>query len=270
MRNRGVQGYEDGGVFPLAPFYRKSEVGASDHRLPESMPVELPEAQAADDSASNGVFDEGVHNLHADLGVFADNAALPGYAQRENGFGPSETIDWQLQTPVQVFQSGIYNVIADAGLFPNARGSQYWPQSRRMADTDFRQDLPEVDIANRSGVVAQRVLGSRATTAQLERTPQVPQSDPSAPVSGYRGFGAPAYLQPAIANAIMSRRLLQVAKPGVVDIVARRGGYPNGHAYSGVGLGDAAGMPTWQWGALGVAAGAVLGTLAAFAFPKRR
>jgi len=253
----GYNGFEDGGVFPLATRYAvPSEVGASDHSLPESQPTELNEAMAADDSSSNGVFDDG-HNLHTELGVFADNAALPGYAFRENGFGPSETVDWQLNTPVQVFASGIYNTVADAGIFPNVRGPEYLPQARGMADTDFsRPPVPSVSIANRSGIVADPVASARGRSPG----PMTVLRDPRAPVSG---FGS------ATSQALMSRRLLQVARPGVADIVARRGGYPDGQAYHGVGAIDIPSFPTWQYAVLGVLAGAVIGTAASIAFPSK-
>ncbi len=258
-RGRGVAGYEEGGVFPLAQHYAHSEVGQSDHNLPESDPVELQEAMKNDGSSSNGVFDD-KPNINLNFGVFEDNVALPEYAFKENGFGPSETVDWQTGTPVAVFASGLYNAVADASMFPLQRGPQYWPSSRDMADTDFGQQLRSRSIANEEGTLATPVTDSRGPDGPMQVTRVVDQrtlvGDPA--MSGYGAFG---FADSELARAVMSRRLVQVARPGVVDIVAQKSGL------AGI---DTASIPTWQWGLLGAFVGAVVGAGAAAMFPSKR
>lgn len=270
--SRGLRGFEDGGSYPMANHYAgRSEVGTSDHNLPESMPVELPGVQHDDDVSGNGVFDESP-NANADLGSFADNVSLPGYAARENGFGPSETVDWQTGTPVAVFYSGLFNNVADGGVFPTGRGADYLPQTRDMASTDFGQKLPSAPIYNTSGVRPEPVLGPRADAAAIVKAQA--ENNKLAAQSGY-GYGSYAPTTPrglTTAQMLMQRQLLPVGKPGVMDIVARR--YQPGQGpMTAMGLFDDVSvpdLPLWQWAVLGVGAGAVAGALAAVVFPGKK
>lgn len=271
MRKRtGFRGFEDGGSYPLANQYAgRSEIGTSDHNLPESMPVELPGVQHDDDVSGNGVFDEHP-NANADLGSFADNVSLPGYAARENGFGPSETIDAQTGTNVAVFYSGLYNNVADGGVFPTGRGADYLPQTRDMASTDFGQKLPSAPIYNTSGIHSEPVLGPRANVAALVKA----QAE-NAKLAAQSGYGSYAPTTPrglTTAQMLMQRQLLPVGKPGVMDIVARR--YQPGQGpmtpMGGLGGFSVPDLPLWQWAAVGVGVGAVVGALGATLFPGKK
>lgn len=245
---------------------KRSEIGASDHDLPESMPVELPGVQHDDDVSGDGVFDDSF-NTNIDMGSFADNNSLPGYAARENGFGPSETIDWQTGEPVAVFASGITNNIADSGVFPTGRGPSYLPNSPNMAQTDLRNRLRETPIYNQAGILPRAVPGPRGKKAAL--TPLLPAPATSAPaLSSYAPF-SPRGL--TIPQALMQRQILPVGRIGTMDLVARRytaGLEPKafGADDTGLALPD---MPLWQWALVGVGVGAVAGALAAVAFPKK-
>lgn len=267
---RGLRGFEDGGSYPLANQYAgRSEIGTSDHNLPESMPVELPSVQMDDDVSGNGVFDDSP-NANVDLGSFADNVSMPGYASRENGFGPSETKDWQTGEPVSVFYSGLFNNVADGGVFPTGRGADYLPQNRRMADTDFASQLPSVPTYNTSGIRQEPVPGPRAELQSLAQARRA-----NAANAAQSGVGAYALTTPrglTTAQLLMQRQLLPVGKPGVMDIVARRYQPGQGPTTPLGGLGELSvpDLPLWQWAALGVGAGAVAGALAAVLFPGKK
>ncbi len=269
-KSSGFRGFEDGGSYPMANHYAgRSEIGTSDHNLPESMPVELPSVQHDDDVSGNGVFDEGP-NANIDLGAFADNVSLPGYASRENGFGPSETVDWQTGTPVAVFYSGLFNNVADGGVFPTGRGADYLPNTRDMASTDFGQQLPSAPIYNTSGIRPEAVPGPRADAAAIVKA----QAENNK-LAAQSGYGSYAPLTPrglTTAQMLMQRQLLSVGKPGVMDIVARR--YQPGQGpMTPMGMFDdlsVPDMPLWQWAVLGVGAGAVAGAIAAVVFPGKK
>ena len=269
-RGPGLRGFEDGGSYPLANHYAgRSEVGTSDHNLPESMPVELPGVQHDDDVSGNGVFSDHP-NANADLGSFADNVSLPGYAARENGFGPSETVDWQTGTPVAVFYSGLFNNVADGGVFPTGRGADYLPQTRNMAQTDWANQLPKVDIYNTSGIRPEPVLGPQADAAALVKA----QAEDNK-LRAQSGYGSYAPLTPrglTTSQLLMQRQLLSVGKRGVMDIVARRYQPGQGPDTPLGGLGDMTipDLPLWQWAAVGVGAGALAGALAAVLFPGKK
>lgn len=278
----GYSGFEDGGSFPVAQFYTPvSEVGQSDHNLPEGRPVELPNVLHDDDVTGNGVFDDNP-NIHTDLGVFADNVSQPGYAGRENGFGPSETIDWQTGTNVAVFASGIQNNVADGGVFPTGRGADYLPQSRGMADTDFfRPGLPSASIYNSAGILRQPVPGPDTVRQAVLQNPALSGGPRYRQTSGQvrqRAIGHyAADARPGLTTAqrLMERQVLSVGKVGTMDLVARRykaGIQTTGGATSAMGaLGDMTvpDLPLWQWAAIGLGGGAVLGAIAAVVFPKK-
>lgn len=267
---RGLRGYDDGGIFPVANHYAsRSEIGTSDHNLPETMPVELPGVTHDDDVSGSGVFDEHP-NANADLGVFADNVSLPGYAARENGFGPSETVDWQTGTPVAVFYSGLTNNVADGGVFPTGRGADYLPSNRHMADTDFAQALPTVPTYNTAGIIASPVPGPGQQAKQLARLRK--ENKQNAAQSGYGSYAPltpPGLTTPQM---LLQRQLIPMGKPGVMDIRAIRYLPGQGPTTPMGGFGELSvpDLPLWQWAVVGVGVGAVAGALAATFFPGKK
>lgn len=100
---------DTGGIFPLAarmdapppPRY-------GDGNVPEWVPDDIVEASRADDVDGAGIFDAR-NNVHQGQGIFESKWSLPGYAARETGLGPSEVIDAQTDTPIEVFLTGFWN-----------------------------------------------------------------------------------------------------------------------------------------------------------------
>jgi len=251
-------GHEAGGIFPLAARYAASVVGNSDHNLPEHISPETVEALHSDDVNGSGVFDD-TPNLHANEGVFATSYSLPGYAARESGFGPSETVDAQTGEHVEVYYSGLFNNVAAQGVYPTSRGPAYVPNGRDMADTDFAKSLPNVPIYNRSGIIAEDV--------------ETPMSDPGAgpPAQAINGFGGFGNYQAAtystallpLPQQLMARQMIPVGRAGVFDLVQPRFRTPQ-NALSGIGD-----LPVPQMALLGIFGGAVLGAVLSVAFPKK-
>ncbi len=260
-------GHEAGGIFPLAARYATSNVGNSDHNLPEHISPETVEALTSDDVDGSGVFDD-TPNVNRNDGVFATSYSLPGYAARETGFGPSETIDAQTGENVEVYYSGLMNNVAAQGVYPTSRGPAYAPNGRDMADTDFAKKLPMTPIYNQSGIIAEPVLQ--------------PMTDPGAPsppqqsISGF-GFGnyQASYGRPAglsLGQQLMERTYFPAGRAGVADLVQPRFFAPPSRspARGSKGLSGLGDLPLGQMALLGVFAGAILGAGLSVAFPSKK
>lgn len=148
---------------------------------PENQTDDLLEAQLADDSFGNGIFDH-KPNVHVGDGVFAAHYALPGYEARESGTGPSEVIDQQTGTPIESFTAGYRNgqqfIQSTQPRWPypsqssfahdyptNAYGN---PFSERIAEDDLtwinpvEGAYPVMDPGQIAAPVARRFRGSEA------------------------------------------------------------------------------------------------------------
>jgi hypothetical protein len=82
--------------------------GLGDNGSPLDYPTELNSLQVTDDVDGNGVFDPpgSQGNIHADAGIFADHASLPGYLAREQFYRPSEVMDATTGRPVMYVPGG--------------------------------------------------------------------------------------------------------------------------------------------------------------------
>jgi len=100
-----------GGIFPLA-----SRMGSDgpqpaqygEGNVPARVPDEMVEAMRRDDVDGSGIFDNR-KNINATQGIFAVKYGIPGYVARESGLGPSEVIDAQTDTAIEVFLPGFIN-----------------------------------------------------------------------------------------------------------------------------------------------------------------
>jgi len=295
-----LAGFEDGGIFPLAPRYSASTVGNSNDHISERLTPELPEALINDDATGDGVFAD-LPNTNLSYGMFADNLSMPGYAARENGFGPSDTIDWQTGTPVAVFASGINNNVADAGVFPTARGPEYVPNRLDLADTDFEvNQVPTQPIYSNPEVFATPVTHKNDQTARGTQDAQAEiamqgfhggfgQWGRGANRAAFRNQQYGAYGEsPSMGwtthDLLASRQMVPQGRIGILDLIQRPAVYPpeayasyvpGANAAPEKSLGEfslaaLSGVPVWQMAAGGVFVGALVGALLAVFLPKGR
>lgn len=291
--NNPFAGFENGGVFPLAPRYSQSTVGNSDDRISECTPPELPDALINDDATGDGVFSEFPNN-NLTMGMFADNVSLPGYAARENGFGPSDTTDWQTGTMVAVFASGINNNIADAGVFPTARGPEYVPNRLDLADTDFSvNEVPTQAIYSNPEVFETPVTHKNDQTARGTADAQAEIAMQGFGAWGrgaqraafrnqqYGAYGESPSQSWSTHDLLASRQMVPQGRIGIMDLIQRPGvlppeayaSYVPGAPQKSLGefsLSALSGVPVWQMAAGGVFFGALVGALLAAFLPKGR
>lgn len=137
----GKSGYgsaDTGGIFPLVAQYLPDPRVGDKGNVPEWIPEEIVRARAEDDVDGNGIFDGDRPNMHMGDGIFEDNYSLPGFLARETGLGPSEVIDAQTNSQINVFYPGMWNrqPMSEFVPFPENSGAVV-PDAKLTAGWDF-------------------------------------------------------------------------------------------------------------------------------------
>ncbi len=217
----------------------------------EWVPSEIAQAMAEDDAGSTGMFDYGDQpNLHLEDGIFEDQQALPGYALRERGDGPSEVIDAQTGTPTRVFLPGWVD-----GQVDMPSGAPRYPIQEGYMLADPRSLMSEdsgvgIDPTYEAGLIANDVPASLGDIPfKRMRTKRYIQ-----PPEERVGFIGTRYRSPLNAGRGGTIGYQDIYLPGQgVLPVQGLGEDVGGTVDSGGGA-----TPMWQYAAAGVALGIAL------------
>ena len=144
---------DTGGIFPRAGEHMPDPTYGDGGNVPEWLPDELFDSTKADDVSGNGVFSpKRDRNVNAGQGVFSGRYSLPGYAARETGLGPSEVIDQQTNTPIEVFLTDFWNTRPTTAeiqhRWPLVQGIDTPPSAPTASRIDYQRMIGAKSITN--------------------------------------------------------------------------------------------------------------------------